>query len=154
MNAPRLPSTLPSVRQLREAYHTLSGLPARNPGFATRLQYVADLLNQAGDLPRSDLLVWREPDGAIHHAIISEPFVVGRSAGPPGLAFPEDTLLSRTHFSISLAGEGCVLQDLDSKNGTAVNEPGERVGQRLLRDGDLVLAGNHIFAFLGQRRGE
>jgi hypothetical protein len=29
-----------------------------------------------------------------------------------------------------------------------VNRAGETVDDRLLRDGDLILAGNHIFAFL------
>jgi pSer/pThr/pTyr-binding forkhead associated (FHA) protein len=75
---------------------------------------------------------------------------VGRGPEPPGLAFPEDKLLSRNHFSICITDEGYLLRNLNSKNGTAVNCAGEMVPQRLLRDGDLILAGNHIFAFLEQ----
>ena len=141
---------LPTPEELREACHTLSGMPAPNPELATRLQYIANLLADAGPLPCSPVLVWRESDQRVHHAVIRDPFVVGRVAGPSSLAFPEDRLLSRSHFSICHTDEGCLLRNLNSKNGTAVNRAGERVEDRLLRDGDLILAGNHIFAFLQQ----
>jgi hypothetical protein len=138
----------PTPEELRAACHTLSGMPAPNPGLATRLQYVANLLADAGPLPCSPVLVWRENDQKVHHAVVLDPFVVGRAPGPSGLAFPEDRLLSRCHFSICLTDEGYFLRNLNSKNGTAVNRAGETVDDRLLRDGDLILAGNHILAFL------
>jgi hypothetical protein len=140
----------PSPEELREACHTLCGMPGPNPELATRLQYVANLLADAGSLPCSPLLVWRESDQKVHHAVIQDPFVVGRVSGSCTLAFPEDRLLSRSHFSICLTEEGCLLRNLNAKNGTAVNGAGETVGEHLLRDGDLILAGNHIFAFLQQ----
>jgi pSer/pThr/pTyr-binding forkhead associated (FHA) protein len=140
--------SLPTPEELREACHTLCGMPAPNPELATRIQYVANLLADGGPLPSSPVLVWRENDQKVHHAIIQHSFVVGRAPGSSSLAFPEDRLLSRFHFSISLTDEGCLLRNLNSKNGTAVNRAGEVVGDYLLRDGDLILAGNHIFAFL------
>ena len=138
----------PSRKELRDACHTLGGMPAPNPELATRLQYVANLLADAGPLPCSPVLVWRENDQKVRHAIIQGSFVVGRMPEPSSLAFPEDKLLSRAHFSLSLTREGCLLRNLNSKNGTAVNHVGKTVDDRLLRDGDLILAGNHIFAFL------
>jgi hypothetical protein len=140
----------PSPEELREACNTLIGMPEPNPELATRLQYVANLLADAGPLPGSALLVWRESDQKVYHAVIRDPFVVGRVSGPCNVAFPEDRLLSRSHFSICLTEEGCLLRNLNAKNGTAVNRAGETVGEQLLRDGDLILAGNHIFAFLQQ----
>jgi pSer/pThr/pTyr-binding forkhead associated (FHA) protein len=125
-------------------------MPASDSELAAKLQYVANLLADAGPLPASPVLVWRQSDQTVRHALIHDPFVVGRAPEPPGLAFPEDKLLSRNHFSICVTEEGCLLRNLNSKNGTAVNRAGELVPQRLLRDGDLILAGNHIFAFLDQ----
>jgi hypothetical protein len=143
-------ATPPSAEELRDACQTLSGMPTSNSELAAKLQYVANLLADAGPLPPCPVLVWRESNQTVRHALIHDPFVVGRSPEPRGLAFPEDKLLSRNHFSICVTEEGCLLRNLNSKNGTAINQPGETAGQRLLRDGDLILAGNHIFAFLDQ----
>jgi pSer/pThr/pTyr-binding forkhead associated (FHA) protein len=98
------------------------------------------------------LLAWRESDGAVRHALIGETFIVGRKVETPGLSFPDDALLSRTHFSINLTPNGYLLRDLNSKNGTTINQVADRVAERLLRDGDLILAGNHVFTFLDERQ--
>src|SRR5262249_48588969 len=143
-------ATPPSAEELRGACQTLSGMPASGTELAAKLEYVANLLAEAGPLPSAPVLLWRGSNQTGHHAVIHDPLVVGRAPDPPGLAFPEDKLLSRNHFSICVTEEGCLLRNLNSKNGTAVNGPGETVRQRLLRDGDLILAGNHIFAFLEQ----
>jgi len=148
MNKEPTSESPPSAEELRAACQTLSGMPASNPELTAKLQFVAHLLADAGPLPSSAVLVWRESNQTVKHVPILDPLVVGRSPASPGLAFPEDKLLSRSHFSIRVTADGCLLQNLNSKNGTAVNRAGEAVPQRLLRDGDLILAGNHIFAFL------
>jgi hypothetical protein len=142
--------TAPTPEELRTACQTLLGMPGPNPELAAKLRYVAELLADAGPLPPLPLLVWREADQKVRHAVIQGPLVVGRASGPARLAFPEDRLLSREHFSLSLTEDGCLLRNLKSKNGTSINNTGQTVGERLLRDGDLILAGNHIFAFLDQ----
>ena len=142
----------PSPRELREACQTLSGMPASNPDLAAKLQYVAGLLADAEPLPSAPVLLWRESNQTVRHAVIHGTFVVGRAPELPGLAFPEDKLLSRNHFSVCVTEEGCLLLNLNSKNGTAVNRAGETTSQCLLLDGDLIFAGNHIFAFLDQTR--
>jgi hypothetical protein len=143
-------ATPPSAQELRDACQTLSGMPASNSELATKLRYVAELLADAGPLPRFPLVVWREANQKVRHAVIQRPLVVGRAPGSAGLAFPEDRLLSREHFSLRVTEDGCLLRNLKSKNGTAINTANQSVGERLLRDGDLILAGNHIFAFLDQ----
>lgn len=140
----------PTPEELRAACHTLLGMPEPNPELATKLRYVADLLADAGPLPSLPLLAWREADQKVRHAVIQGVVVVGRAPGSAGLALPEDRLLSREHFSLSVMEDGCRLRNLKSKNGIAINTPGQTVGERLLRDGDLIIAGNHIFAFLDQ----
>ena len=150
MTGESISSTAPTPEELRAACHTLSGMPGPNPELATKLRYVAELLAHAGPLPPFPLLVWREADQKVRHVVIQGPFVVGRVSGPAGLAFPEDRLLSRDHFSVNVTEDGYLLRNLKSKNGTAINTASQTVDERLLRDGDLILAGNHVFAFLDQ----
>ena len=150
MTEERISAAGPTPGELRAACQTLLGMPGPNPELAAKIRYVVELLADAGPLPACPLLVWREANQKVRHAVIQGVFVVGRAPGPAGLALPEDRLLSRQHFSLSLTEDGCLLRNLESKNGTAINTPSQTVGERLLRDGDLILAGNHLFAFLDQ----
>lgn len=73
-----------------------------------------------------------------------EAFVVGRS---PLVSFPipEDDALSRYHFLIEFHPPACLLRDLESRNGTFVNDKPAR-GSVRLREGDVVAAGGSRFA--------
>ena len=77
--------------------------------------------------------------------LIDEPgsYVVGRAART---AFPltQDFALSREHFQIEHTPPLSHLLDLGSTNGTKVN--GLRVGRVLLREGDVISAGDSEFA--------
>ena len=150
MTEESISATAPRPEDLRAACQTLLGMPGPNPELAAKLRFIADLLADAGPLPPSPLLVWREGNQAVRHSPIQGALVVGRAPGATGLAFPEDRLLSRDHFSINATDDGYLLRNHESKNGTAINTASQTVGERLLRDGDLILAGNHIFAFLDQ----
>ncbi|MBV9923483.1 MAG: sigma 54-interacting transcriptional regulator [Acidobacteria bacterium] len=57
-----------------------------------------------------------------------------------------DSLLSRRHCRIERAGEGFVLKDLESLNGTFVN--GRPVREQALAEGDRVTVGESCFVFL------
>lgn len=58
-------------------------------------------------------------------------------------AFPDDEQMSSLHFRIATDQRACYLQDLDSRNGTFVNEqPAHSV---VLRDGDQVVSGRTRF---------
>ena len=139
---------LPPPLDLRDASRTLAGLPAPSEHLARRLEYVADLLAGAGPLPKERLLLWRGAGQSPRHAVIGQELVVGRKPGQTGLTLPGDAGLSRRHFLIRHTADPCVLEDLKSRNGTAINRPEQRVQQHLLRDGDMILAGSHVFVFL------
>ncbi len=70
-------------------------------------------------------------------------FIVGRASRA---AFPmtADLALSREHFQLENFPPLCHLVDLGSTNGTKVN--GLRVERVLLREGDMVAAGDSAFA--------
>ena len=54
-----------------------------------------------------------------------------------------DPLVSTKHLSVTVSGNTCVVNDLDSSNGTFIN--GDRlVGARVLNDGDEILLGKTI----------
>jgi hypothetical protein len=55
--------------------------------------------------------------------------------------------VSRRHARIDMTGEGYVIKDLGSGNGTFVND--ERVEERLLKDGDQVRFGTEKYVFRG-----
>jgi pSer/pThr/pTyr-binding forkhead associated (FHA) protein len=75
--------------------------------------------------------------------IDEESIVVGRS-GQAEISI-EDEGLSRRHFLIVHDGEGYVLKDLSSRNGTWVD--GRRVFAEELHHNDRILAGNTLFLF-------
>jgi hypothetical protein len=137
---------------LRILARTVTDAPVKSPQLPQRLEFIAELLGDAGRLPSEPVLAWRGSDGVVKHAPIGTKLVVGRRADGGVLSFPGDKLMSGAHFEICGAGDGCELRDLNSRNGTAVNDPVHRVTHKVLCDGDLILAGNHIFAFLDQSR--
>ncbi|MFA7265608.1 MAG: FHA domain-containing protein [Candidatus Nanopelagicales bacterium] len=65
------------------------------------------------------------------------PAIVGRDSLIVDIAL--DPLVSRKHCEVSLAGNGLVVTDLNSRNGTYVN--GSRVENSLLAPGDVVTVG-------------
>ena len=67
--------------------------------------------------------------------------VVGRTLA---LGLP-DRFLSTAHASLRRTGEGWLLEDLSSKNGTLVG--GARIEKRLLADGDLFEVGRTLLLF-------
>ncbi|MGA2701311.1 MAG: FHA domain-containing serine/threonine-protein kinase [Isosphaeraceae bacterium] len=82
-------------------------------------------------------------EGQEHQINRSGSFIVGRASRA---AFPMtgDLALSREHFQLENFPPLCHLVDLGSTNGTKVN--GLRVERVLLREGDLVAAGDSSFA--------
>lgn len=68
--------------------------------------------------------------------------VVGRSS-QVRFSMHDDRLLSREHFRVDLSSLHCTLEDMGSTNGTKVN--GRRVESSVLRDGDVITAGDSAF---------
>jgi len=57
-----------------------------------------------------------------------------------------ETSISRNHTEFVKTEEGITARDMGSTNGTFVND--QKIGEKLLEDGDLVRCGNTIFKFL------
>lgn len=75
--------------------------------------------------------------------ITDKPLVLGRDPGE-GVAL-HDLSASRRHAEVFLLGEMCFVRDLESKNGTTVND--KRVDEELLKEGDRVRIGETVLVF-------
>jgi ABC transport system ATP-binding/permease protein len=75
----------------------------------------------------------------------SKPLIIGRV--PDADIYLDTTDVSRRHASLMKKGDQYVLEDLESMNGTFVND--ERIQSRTLRDGDLIRIGNFLLVFAG-----
>jgi len=72
-------------------------------------------------------------------------YVVSIGRSPECTIVVGDSNVSRHHAEIRPAGEGFVLVDLASTNGTKVNQ--SRIGEHQLADGDIVQFGNVVVRF-------
>ncbi len=59
-----------------------------------------------------------------------------------------DPFISKNHCMLSQSSHRWLLTDLQSRNGTCVNQ--KRVRRRLLKDGDLIQIGNIVLFFVGE----
>ncbi len=84
------------------------------------------------------------PDLGKRFTLGETPMVLGRE--PDCNLCLNDSSVSRRHARLRFGDGGYVLEDLQSTNGTYVND--EPVTVRLLRDGDYVRVGSSIFRFL------
>ncbi|MDR1613083.1 MAG: FHA domain-containing protein [Planctomycetota bacterium] len=76
-------------------------------------------------------------------AIRGEPLIVGRDAA---CDVPlQDKGASRRHAELFRIGEMCFIRDLDSRNGSFVNDA--RISEEMLRDGDRIQIGGTIMTF-------
>lgn len=91
-------------------------------------------------------LIQKKADGNVvkQWDVPFRPFVVGR--GDQVDAQVEDSEMSRRHFVIAPQGNGCVLQDQNSTNGTLLN--GQPVTKATLKPNDRIQAGKTLFVFV------
>lgn len=73
----------------------------------------------------------------------AEPITIGRSSQADLTV--RDEKLSRLHFGVRLEDKTYVIKDLESKNGTYVND--EQITQQELEPGDDIRAGDTHFFF-------
>lgn len=95
------------------------------------------------------LCLLQQESEAIRELAMSESLTIGRASASAAAGWPvPDKWMSRRHFSVSVDSEGnAVIKDLDSKNGTWIND--ERLhGLRHLVRGDCIRAGQSIFLLL------
>jgi serine/threonine protein kinase len=70
-----------------------------------------------------------------------ETFSLGRS-DTSSLRLEDDLVVSRNHLQIEIDPPRCYVRDLESANGTFVN--GERIAERLLKNGDTISGGKTL----------
>jgi diguanylate cyclase (GGDEF)-like protein len=84
------------------------------------------------------------PNMGTRYAIGAKPLVLGRDPGCDIVV--RDASVSRRHACIQQSVEGFRVLDLQSRNGTFVNN--EMINLALLKDGDYLRIGNGIYRFL------
>jgi putative nucleotidyltransferase with HDIG domain len=83
------------------------------------------------------------PDKGKVYEIGDQPLTIGRDSSETIQILDQGA--SRRHSEIFRVGEMVFIRDLDSKNGTFVND--EKIAEELLQVGDKVRIGNTIFVF-------
>lgn len=121
-----------------------------------RVDLFGRMLDALPDEPIGPALIYQVQDQAdVKSVALGTELVVGRkpeSGEAPHadvLAFPESERMSRRHFRIRREQDFFMLTDLASANGTFVNTSAAPVQEHWLNAGDIILAGNVIFAFTG-----
>jgi len=84
---------------------------------------------------------------------IGKGLTVGRGADSDWQFEVNRQRLSNRHFRIERSGSEYVLTDLNSTNGTLLNEIPGRIKSCLLRDGDFIHAGGCTFLFIAGEGG-
>lgn len=124
---------------------TMSSLPAA-PVDATRFSHTIAVGGISPAASAMGRLVRIYPANALIEPIVlsQKAWLVGRDA-EADIVLADDSV-SRRHAMLDVDANGCAVSDLNSTNGTYVNE--ERVTKRLLAAGDRVRFGNQIFRYV------
>ncbi|MGH8869591.1 MAG: FHA domain-containing protein [Actinomycetes bacterium] len=95
------------------------------------------------------LVVQRGPNAGSRFLLDSEVTTAGRH--PESDIFLDDVTVSRRHAEFQRRGEGFVVRDVGSLNGTYVNR--ERIEEALLAGGDEVQIGKYRLVFFASQHG-
>lgn len=76
------------------------------------------------------------------HTVAADSVILGRG---PGTIQVEDKAASRRHSEIFRVGELCFIRDLESKNGTYLNEV--KIQEEILKSGDRIRIGSTVYLF-------
>lgn len=95
-------------------------------------------------LRSSPFVLYLEREGDLPVKVDVERFVIGR--GPQCDLIIDSPRVSREHLAITRMGARFLATDLNSSNGTWMNE--ERISERELEDGDVLHLGNEPVTFM------
>ena len=136
LTGPGVTSTFP---QLLRAEHAMAALPSRGTVTSiASLVATSEVVRQADARPRAAFVF---EDGA--RVPLTERCTLGRH--DDNTIVVDDHKASRHHALVRVTAEGALLQDLGSTNGTFVN--GERISDRVLQPGDVVLVGRTLLRY-------
>jgi class 3 adenylate cyclase len=129
LTGPGVTSTFPQLLRASEAN---AALPSRGTVTSIASLVATSEVVRGVDVPRAALVF---EDGS--RVPVTSRCTLGRH--PDNTIVVDDHKASRHHALVRLTADGTLLQDLGSTNGTFVN--GERVGDRVLLPGDVVVVG-------------
>jgi hypothetical protein len=132
-----------------EAPKTLARAPQPRDDLRLRLRYAVELVREAGPITDQAVLIMRQPGGKAAVTPLKDKLTFGRHAGCD-LNVGTDAELSRAHFQLVPGQENYFVEDLNSRNGTYINDYNARITRRELRNGDLILAGAQVLLFWRQ----
>ncbi len=142
------PSDAEIETMLSKTSAKLFSRPTEDSGFLQRMLVVRKI---TAALPKKKGSVWL---ASVHEGGLGAPgfkaikmaLNVGRNGSADWRVDDGQQKLSARHFCITLRGKNVVLTDLDSTNGTRVNENPEKIKQPcLLHHGDFIHAGGCSF---------
>ncbi len=143
------------ARLVFEAQTTLGKFPAGTANVFDRVRRFIRLYSQLNPKPGEAALLYQQFTPPTAQAReIGQRLIIGRlskSAQYPNgadLAI-EDSLMSRAHFAIHIADGFHILRDMQSRNGTYLNDDPARQEEAILKAGDVILAGASFFIFTG-----
>ena len=111
----------------------------------TRVTHLTEVAGQAAARPgEACVIVIYGPDLGKRLQLGTAPFEIGRSAGND--LFLDQESISRHHARIAFDGKQYWVSDLNSTNGTFVND--EPVHEKRLGDGDQIRVGRSILKFM------
>lgn len=114
----------------------------------TRLAAASRLLSSLPAQPLAPSLIFsRGADSSVEAVPIGAGITVGRGTDAT-LSLPQCADLSRRHFSLRQESGFWLLEDAGSRNGTMVDGVEGRISRRVLRDGDIIFAGDLLFLFV------
>jgi hypothetical protein len=142
-------------RLIFESRLTLRRLAASTGDVFERVRKFIQLYQQLPAKPDGAALLYQEfSSPAARYRELADRLVVGRlskserNPEASDLAV-EDAEMSRTHFRIDLSDGFYILRDLESRNGTYLNNEPTKVEEALLKAGDIITAGTSVFVFTG-----
>jgi hypothetical protein len=140
---------------LFESKSTVGKIEITTGAVFDRVRRFSHLYGSLSAKPDGVALLYQDPKtGEARCRAIGEKLTVGRlsksNRNPGGcdLAF-EDDQMSRNHFEVVFADGFYILRDLESRNGSYINDGSKRVGEITLKGGDVILAGRGFFVFTG-----
>lgn len=138
----------PAEMELAAARMTI-GLPARDTSLLRdRLAAASSLLQALGVQPTEASLVFSRGGGAPIEAVATAGGITVGRGNDCTVCIETCADLSRRHFSVRPESGAWMLEDLGSRNGTTIDGVEGRITRRLLRDGDIIFAGDLLFLFV------
>lgn len=142
------PTPPPSQNEVPAAHSTVVRPGLDDVMMLERLARAAAMLAGLKTPPAVPSLVLADAEGVGSSATpLDEGLTVGRE-NDNDLCFPRSEAMSRHHLRITRSGGHWLLEDLKSSNGTFLFGSEARLQRRLLRDGDIIVAGDVALLFV------